>query len=102
MFTYLRINLQAGELFVVDLAHAAHMSCESGELWLTHDRLSEDFEFKQGTRLALPKGKILIEGHGQLHFYGERAAMKNSVHIQKGSCGAKSLICPSYLDSITM
>jgi hypothetical protein len=97
MFTYLRINLHSGELFVVDLAHAAHMSCESGELWLTHDRLSDDFELKQGTQLALPKGKILIEGCGQLHFYGERAAMKNSVHIQKGKSGAKSQIWPAYL-----
>lgn len=102
MFTYLRINLQAGELFVIDLAHAAHISCASGKLWLTHDRFSEDFELKQGTQLALPKGKVLIEGLGQLHFYGERAAMKNSAHIQKGRSGAKSLICRSYLDSITI
>ncbi|MFC7421033.1 DUF2917 domain-containing protein [Iodobacter arcticus] len=69
MFTYLRINLQAGELFMIDLAHAAHMSGESGELWLTHDRFSEDFELKQGTQLALPKGKVLIEGLGQFSVY---------------------------------
>ncbi|WP_156455171.1 DUF2917 domain-containing protein [Janthinobacterium sp. B9-8] len=84
MFTYPRLNLQVGELFAVDLAHAAQLSCELGERWLTLDRLSEDFELKLGTQLALPKGKVLIEGRGQLHFYGERAAMKNSVHIHKG------------------
>lgn len=95
MLTCQRINLHAVELFVVDLAHAAQLNCELGELWLTHDQLSEDFELKQSIPLALPKGKVLIEGREQLHFYGKRAAMKIASISTKTIVALKARFGPS-------
>ncbi|MBM5572492.1 MULTISPECIES: DUF2917 domain-containing protein [Deefgea] len=71
MVTYLRLNVAAGELLVVELSHPAQLWCEAGGVWVTHEHSTEDIQLYRGEHRQLAVGKVLVEGVGQLCFCGE-------------------------------
>ena len=79
MVTYLRLNLVANELLVVELSHAAQLWCEDGAVWLTHEQSTEDIELYRGDHRELMAGKALIEGAGRLCFCGENLQIRPMV-----------------------
>jgi hypothetical protein len=85
MVTYLRLNVAANELLVVELSHAAQLWCEEGAVWLTHDQLREDIELYRGEHRELLAGKALIEGAGRLCFCGENLQISavSKSHVQE-------------------
>ena len=79
MVTYLRLNVAANELLVVELSHVAQLWCEEGGVWVTHEQSTEDIELYRGEHRQLAVGKVLIEGTGRLCFCGENLQITPTV-----------------------
>lgn len=76
MINYLRLNVVAGELLVVDLCHVAQLWCEEGGVWVTHEHSTEDIALYRGEHRQLTAGKVLIEGVGRLCFCGDNMQIR--------------------------
>lgn len=60
----IRLELADGELLVIQLAQPCQLFARSGAHWLTI--AGRDICLHDGESADLPKGKLLLEGRGQL------------------------------------